>query len=502
MSSMSERIKAMRQDAKSKETKLFQGKTRSGNLSVTDLEEGKTVIRIVKHPNDEVPFMPFRSTWLEVEEGIDKLSRYHLENLVKEKKLEKVLKIKDIKDVKDDELRDMLIDELGKGFSKNVKKRVFISKIHGNPDLPDLIEEHIRFAQQFAKNNGDSDFEKKVNGFIRGYKDSKGNWNRGIMPDTSFVCYIYNWDNPDELKRFEIWGKHMDEIEKLYAAFDEEDQPITIDPFSDPKEGIGIVFEKFKNEKGKFDFDIYEKKNTSRTGTFKDFVKQFELTDKQVEEIESKESLTETFMNVYSKRDFELALNGLQLFDQEKEIGVFENDDFLSIVEDIATHYENETEQVPTKKEKPKEIEVRISRGVQRNEPVSEKEVKKEEKKFQKVLEKAKLPEPDIKPDTSSDYGDTIDELKQFIKEQGLDVAVSRRDGFDEIVEKIDAALAELEKVDDSDDQESDDSEQNYVPEEGEDEENDPLFGKKELEQKPAMDLTSLRDRLKSKIGK
>ena len=474
--SVLDQIRNMRQQTKEKETKLIKTKSYSGFLRINDLDEGKTTLRIVKHPNDKIPFYPFRSTWLEVEESIENLSKYHLEKIVEEKKLEKILgikKISELKDVDEEDLRKQLIDELGKGFKKSLNKRVFISKIHGNPEIPDIIEEYIKFANQMIKGySQDTEETKRLMSPIRGYKDKSGKWIPGIMPGTSFVCYLYNLDDSDiELKRFEMWEKHMNEIEKLYSSFDESDEPLTIDPFSDMKEGVPLVFEKFKNEKNKFDYSIADKKLTSRTMTFKDFVKQFQLTPEQLKEIESVQPLSEIYLNSYGRRDFELALNGLQIFDEKNKIGVFANDEFIDIIEEIAKHYENEQEEEnPVKQEKAKP-----------------------EKPTSKKVEKEEEPESA----EESPYGDSIDELKVYIKKNKLGIRVTSRMSFEDVVEAIEEVEAEIRseepknKVETGEDHADGEDEKTYAEEDS--------FEEKKEAGKPSVDLETLRARLRRK---
>jgi len=75
-----------------------------------NLEDGKTTLRIVKHDKDSVPFVPFRFSWLTVEDTIEKLSRYSLTQIIKEKKLEKIFNVKRVED-----LRMFLIVISGRG---------------------------------------------------------------------------------------------------------------------------------------------------------------------------------------------------------------------------------------------------------------------------------------------------------------------------------------------------------------------------------------------------
>jgi hypothetical protein len=419
----------MRKDAKSKETKLYPNTQRAGVLSIKDLEEGKTTLRVVKHERDTMPFVPFRSTWLEVEESIATLSRYNLDKIIKEQKLEKALgvkKVEDLKETPDEELRETLIEELGADFKLATNKRIFISKLHGNPEIPDVIEEYIKFANKMISDiTQDQDERKAKRAPISGWKEKNGTWHPGIMPGTSYMCYVFPWELADrEVKRFEMWDKNMDEVEKLYAAFDDPEEPLTVDPFSDPKEGVPLVFDKVKNDKQKFDIIISDKK-APRAMNFKDFVAKFALSDAEIAEVNEKPSLSEMYTNVYGRRDFELALNGLQLFDEKNEMGVFANDEFMSIVEAIAINYDD-TEEKPTEKEEKLKVKV--------NKPVKD-DLDVLNSKPGKVVEQEKKLKD--KPAEKVSKVTRREELVQYIKDNELGIRVLPRHTDDEIAEMI-----------------------------------------------------------------
>lgn len=492
MTSITEKIRQMRKETKQNETKLSTSSSRRGSyMGVQDLQEGKTTIRIVKHLKDEIPFVPFRSTWLEVNETLSNLSRYHLNNIIKEKKLEKSLgvsKVEDLKEKSDDDVRSMLSNELGSDYTRKVNKRIFISKIHGNHEIPDLIEEYIKFANEHLKSVcQDTDELKNKLAPIRGYRDKSGKWVSGIMPSTSYVCHMINLDSQDkDVQRFEIWESHMNEIEKLYAAFDSEDEPLTIDPFSHESEGVPLVFDKYKDEKGKTAYSISDKKNLSRSATYMDFVKQFAVTSEQMDTLNQAESLTDIYTNVYTKRDFELAMAGLQVFDEKHGLNLFENDSFLEIVETIAMAYEKE----PEKKEEPKVEKRQI-------------EAPKAEKKVEtpKVEPKGK-PTPVIVKDPVeveqlSPYGNTIDELKTYIATNDLGIRVTARFTFEDIVEMIEDVEKEMnvncEQCSDGSEGGLPEIESEVVPE---------TFPEQEEEIKPKINIADLRARLNKGLNK
>ena len=295
------------------------------------------------------------------------------------------------------------------------------------------------------------------------------------MPSTSYVCHMINLDSQDkDVQRFEIWESHMNEIEKLYAAFDSEDEPLTIDPFSHESEGVPLVFDKYRDERGKTAYSISDKKNLSRSATYMDFVKQFAVTPEQMDTLNQAESLTDIYTNVYTKRDFGLAMAGLQVFDEKHGLNLFENDNFLEIVETIAMAYEKE----PEEKEEPK-VEKRQIRTPKVEKKV---EVSKVEKKTKAV----------VKEEPKSKYGNTIDELKTYIAKNDLGIRVTARFKFEDIVEMIEDVEKEMnvncEQCSDGEDDLS-----GIDPE---------TFPEIEEEVKPKINIDDLRARLKKGLNK
>ena len=437
-----EKLRSMREGVKKQETKLLpSNRQRADVMTVRDLEDGPNVLRVVKHNDDEIPFAAFRSTYLEVEEPLTKLNKWALAKVaLGEDKIKKQFKLKESGDVSKweddqvDELREALVDELGEEHTEKVSKRIFISKVHGNPEVKDVVEEYIKFAssKHIPEMTQDPDERAIKIGHIRGYSDKAKKWHPGIMPNTAYVAYVY--DEKGELRRFEMYEKHMDEIEKLISSLDDPDEPFETDPFSDPEAGVPLVFTKGLNEKKKTEITIVEKKNTSRSLSNGDFLAKFALTQDQMDEVNSKTSLTELFSNVYKKRDFELALAGLMLFDEKNNIGAFENSDLQDIVEEIAEFYsEEEEDEKPTKKEASKKAESK--------EPVKKftKKVEKEEveKREPKAWAKknVKVEEPEEEEEKEDDLkmlDDEPGEVKRKRGEEKEPVKEAKKDSFKE----------------------------------------------------------------------
>ena len=201
----------------------------------------------------------------------------------------------------------------------------------------DIIEMYIQFAKEKAEElyPKDPDQRKKYLGHINGYKADK--WVPGIRPSINYVGYAWK---DGVLARVELYPTMMKDLEKLNIEdFDDNEVPET-DVFSDPDEGQPLRIKRSK-EKGKNVYHL-SKVSLSKGQSWNDFFKENRLTDAQLQEFDEKKSLKELYVDCYRKRDFEMALDGLQRFDEKHKYGIFDNDEFLQKVEDASYLYENE----------------------------------------------------------------------------------------------------------------------------------------------------------------
>lgn len=354
MSNVLDSIREMRKKAKETEVRYYPKSGNGKNKSPNDFDEGKNYLRVAPNHNPEKypsPFYPFRSTWLEVELGFDRLSRYNLEKLITMKSLIGkfgVDKVSELSEWEDDKIKEILVEELGADFKMKTKKRVFISTLHGKLGSQDLVEEYIKFVVKFVNEEiDDRDEARKKLSPVFGYRDKDKKWVPGISPQTAYVFYAWEWGTEKNFYKVDIYEKMMDKIEELYSKFDDPEKPLTIDPFSDKSEGIAIVFDKFKNEKQRWDFSIYDQPFDGRKhDSYKEYIKEFALNEDQLKHLKEVKPLHEIYgRGVFRKRDFELQLNGLILFDEKFGFNAFAQDDFLDIVEVIAAQYEGEEEE-------------------------------------------------------------------------------------------------------------------------------------------------------------
>lgn len=286
---------------------------------------------------------------------------------------------------------------------------IFNSRVHGGTQK-DLVEEYINFVYKSVYEEiQDKDERAKRLAPISGWRDKKsGKWNPGIRFSTSYVLYAFK---DGKIGRLEIYPADKNKMEELNISED-ADEPITTDCFSDPDNGVSLIITRQKNDKGKME-NIFSKRefNPKKHKTWEAFMEQESLTDAQLEELSKQQSLKEIFQNVYKRSDFKKALEGLQIFDEKNKFNVFENDDFLSIVEEIDAYYPEDTE-TNEQESSDENNEVAL-------EDMTREELKAfiEEKELDIVVKKA-MSDDDIRDAIYDAMGETQDKVEEAIEEK------------------------------------------------------------------------------------
>lgn len=342
---------------------------------------------------------------------------------------------------------------------------VLDSKVHGGTKF-DLVEEYVKWAKKkWAK---DSDKLDALTG--------TGQNQNSLNPSYTWLCYADRMTGDEQL-RAKLWEfKKMvrDAMNKL-AFSEDEDEAIEVDPFTDPDEGLPIMVKYMKNPNKKKGENYYEvsfpKKVTARP-----------LTDEEIEYFMTLKPLTEVLPK-YGMRDFERALEGLQNFDEEHEMEMFEDDAWLEHVEEIKAQYDGDSEEdddKPAKKKTSKKVSKKVfeedddeaedADDSDDEEEEEEKPKKKSSKaapakKSKKVEEEEEDGEEDEdeteeeESDDAEDDGlDDMDrtELKKYIKENDLEVSVKKSMSDDDLREAIREAMG----GDDSDEEDEDEEEE------------------------------------------
>ena len=341
---------------------------------------------------------------------------------------------------------------------------VLDSVLHGGT-AKDLCAEYIRFAKKkWAK---DSERLSHFSG-----QDSLG-------VQFSWLCYADKVSADEEL-RAKVWEfKKMvrDAMNKL-AFSEDEDEPIEVDPFTDPDDGLPILVKYMKNPNKKKGENFYEVSFPKKTAPRP-------LTDEEIEYFMTLKPLSELIPK-YGMKDFERALEGLQNFDEEHDLQLFEDEDWLSLVEEIKAQYDEDEDDEKPKKKATKKVTKKVEEEEEETEEEEEEEKPAPKKKGKKAPEpeeeeeeeEEESEEEETEEEEGEDDGlDDLDrnELKKYIKDNDLEVSVKKSMSDDDLRAAIRSAMAE-----------GDD-------EEGEEEE-------EEEEEKPKSKL-SMKD-IRNRIGK
>ena len=132
-------------------------------------------------------------------------------------------------------------------------------------------------------------------------------------------------------------------MDKLAAELEEDGEVIEIDPFSNVDEGYPLIIMKDKNKDNKWEYVISKAApSRAKKETYDDFFERTALTDSQLTELSTQKSLHERYVDSYKMRDFELALDGLKMFDEKNGYSIFEDDSFLDKCEVIQSILESE----------------------------------------------------------------------------------------------------------------------------------------------------------------
>ena len=309
---------------------------------------------------------------------------------------------------------------------------VLDSRVHGGTKY-DVVEEYVKYAKKKVGN--DADKLEALTG--------SGPKSNSLNPQYSWLCYADKINGDDQL-RAKLWEfKKMvrDAINKL-AFSEDEDEVIEVDPFTDPDEGLPIMVTYRKNPNKKKGENFYEV-------SFPKKVSARPLTDEEIEYFMTLKPLSEV-INRYGMRDFERALEGLQNFDTENEIDLFEDEDWLEHLEEIKAQYDAEEDSEDSKpaKKSTKKVVKKVA------EPEYDEEEDEPEDNTEEDSE-----EEDDEEEESGDEFDKLDRsaLKKYIVDNDLEISVKKSMSDDDIRNAIRSAKSSAPDVDDEDEDEEED---------------------------------------------
>ena len=321
---------------------------------------------------------------------------------------------------------------------------VLDSKVHGKTKF-DVVEEYVKWAKKKIGNDAD-----KLEALV-----GNGPKSNSLNPQYSWLCYADKINGDDQL-RAKIWEfKKMvrDAMNKL-AFSEDEDEVIEVDPFTDPDEGLPIMVTYRKNPNKKKGENFYEvafpKKVSARP-----------LTDEEIEYFMTLKPLNE-ILSKYGMKDFERALEGLQNFDEENEIGLFDDDDWIEHLEEIKAQYDSDDSEEDSASKKKTAVKKVVKKEYTKSEDDEE---EKDEADDEEEKDEADDEEED---DEDGDEFDSMDRvaLKKYITANGLEISVKKSMSDDDLRNAIRAAAKsdDSDDADEADDEEEDDETEEEAP--------------------------------------
>lgn len=293
-------------------------------------------------------------------------------------------------------------NEKGEQTGKEVKARnIFCADIHGENLLKgkDPILSYIKRVMKIAEEEyQDAEEKRKFLNPITGYKSKKGFvW--GIQPSVGYVCYAL--DSEGEIGRLQLRMNWMKEIQKISANMSEDDT-LSLDVFSGVDDGYPLIITGEKDEKNNKTTYSVSAMQLKRGEDWDSFFEKHAVKDEDLEKLAELPTLDELYINSYSKKDFNLALDGLKRFDEENGYGVFDDDEFLDEIEQMAELIPDEEDSKEEKEEEEEEKEA----------PKKRKSSKSEEKEYPSVSKMKK----ELREYIEEEYDD--EELPELDKEE------------------------------------------------------------------------------------
>ena len=313
---------------------------------------------------------------------------------------------------------------------------VLDSKVHGGTKF-DVVEEYVKWAKKKIGNDAD-----KLEALV-----GNGPKSNSLNPEYSWLCYADKINGDDQL-RAKIWEfKKMvrDAMNKL-AFSEDEDEVIEVDPFTDPDEGLPIMVTYRKNPNKKKGENFYEV-------SFPKKVSARPLTDEEIEYFMTLKPLNE-ILSKYGMKDFERALEGLQNFDEENEIGLFDDEDWIEHLEEIKAQYDSDDSEEDSASKKKTAVKKVVKKEYTKSEDDDE---EKDEADDEEEDDEEKDEEEN---DEDGDEFDSMDRvaLKKYITANGLEISVKKSMSDDDLRNAIRAA-AKSDDADEAEDEEEDDDE-------------------------------------------
>ena len=336
---------------------------------------------------------------------------------------------------------------------ENKRRTVLDSIAHGGTEM-DIVREYVRFAKSRY-----SDDAEKMEALV-----GTGMQSNSLNPQYSWLCYADSVKEDTELKP-KLWEfkKMVRDLLNKLACSEDEDEPIEVDPFTDPDDGLVLAVKYLKKPNKKKGENYYEV-DFAKTGKKKEAYSR-PLTDEELENFMKMRPLSEIIPR-YGMRDFEQALEGLQNFDEENGFDLFDDDEWLEIVEKVKAQYEStadDDDDTPKKKTTKKSAAAKSSKKQEDDdEDDTDDDDDSSDDTDDEEDEDGEDDEDEDEDDEESDEFDEMerDDLKKYIKKNKLDIRVTKTMSDDDLRDAIREKVNASDDEDGEDDEDEDDTEE------------------------------------------
>lgn len=237
-------------------------------------------------------------------------------------------------------------DKDGNVIGKKIaNKKIFLATLHGGYPY-DIIEEYIKRVYEQAEQLQDKDERARFLNPITGYRmgGKNGTWVPGIRPQLEYVYYALI---EGKIWRDSLKPKQMEALNKESADLCAQNDTAAVDMFSDPSTGFPIQWSRGKDDNNKT-VETLKSLPLKMGQTWEDYFDKNAVPDKVLEELDGLASLQKLYVDCYTKRDFDYALDGLKRFDDANQYQIFAQDDFLDMIEQLQEMVEEKTGDKPS----------------------------------------------------------------------------------------------------------------------------------------------------------
>lgn len=247
------------------------------------------------------------------------------------------------KDEKKDEKKEVKKDKKGNAITKIINMPVYDARIHSEVKkcIVDVYVNILKkqFEDELGTDKAAQEAIKEKMAPIYGKWSNNPQFRvQGIISKPAWVMYVQKVVGDQKIfGRLEI-GKAVKMRLNELIAIEEANTPIGSDsnnPFTNVEERRALII-KYNKEATDAKLFYITEIDTSNT---KGVLNMHPLSDAELEEFLKYPSLSSQYKNCYTQKDFELAVKGLQMFDEKFEFGIFANKEFMDNAESMRELY-------------------------------------------------------------------------------------------------------------------------------------------------------------------